>query len=203
MQNSDVKQRCIQAGLVTIKERYGVDNISQIDGVGAKIAVKREKTLFNKHGVYYPLQVNEYKKKYKKTLAATLLERYGVSNVMDIPGVAEKAARAQMTSGAKESLWLNSINVNEELRQRIVNLSDGGYVVADAFDDRINTVYEFWGDYWHGNPDKYSSTEMNDRVKKTFGELYQLTLEKRNRIINSGFILIEMWENDWDERSIL
>ena len=43
---------------------------------------------------------------------------------------------------------------------------------ADGFCKETNTIYEFHGDYWHGNPNIY---EPNDETYfgKKFGELYK------------------------------
>ena len=60
-----------------------------------------------------------------------------------------------------------------------------------------NTVYEYWGDYWHGNPIKYKSEDIHPVVKKTYGELYQDVLNKRQAIMSAGFNLVEIWESDW------
>ncbi len=69
---------------------------------------------------------------------------------------------------------------------------------ADGYCSETNTIYEFNGDYWHGNPKKYKTTSVFPHaINKTFGDMYNRTLE-RNKIINDlGYNLIEMWESDW------
>ena len=70
---------------------------------------------------------------------------------------------------------------------------------ADGFCKETNTIYEFHGDYWHGNPYIYRKDEINDVSKKTFGELYQNTLNKEKIIKNMGYNLVVMWEYDWNK----
>ena len=67
---------------------------------------------------------------------------------------------------------------------------------ADGFCKETNTIYEFHGDYWHGNPNIY---KPNDETYfgKTFGELYEKTLKREQQIKDMGFNLITMWESDW------
>ena len=67
---------------------------------------------------------------------------------------------------------------------------------ADGFCKETNTIYEFHGDYWHGNPNIY---EPNDETYfgKTFGELFEKTLKREQQIKDMGFNLITMWESDW------
>ncbi len=68
---------------------------------------------------------------------------------------------------------------------------------ADGYSKKTNTIYEFHGDYWHGNPKKYAATDTNTVSKKTFGELYQNTMKKEARLKELGYHLVTMWEYDW------
>jgi G:T-mismatch repair DNA endonuclease (very short patch repair protein) len=68
---------------------------------------------------------------------------------------------------------------------------------ADGYIKSLNTVFEFHGDFWHGNPDLYDESEINPRVGITYGELYKQTITKSKLITDKGFNLIEVWENDW------
>ena len=69
---------------------------------------------------------------------------------------------------------------------------------ADGFCKETNTIYEFHGDYWHGNPRIFNQNEMNDITKCTFGQLYKKTLEREVLIKSKGFNLVTIWENDWN-----
>lgn len=68
---------------------------------------------------------------------------------------------------------------------------------ADGYSKTINTIFEFHGDFWHGNPKIYNKTKINTRIGVTFGELYDNTIQKANYIKDNGYNLIEVWENDW------
>ncbi|MGZ8924656.1 MAG: DUF7487 domain-containing protein [Nitrososphaeraceae archaeon] len=69
---------------------------------------------------------------------------------------------------------------------------------ADGYCSETNTIYEFHGDYWHGNPNVYSSDELNSTTGKTMGELYQKTLEKEETIKTLGYNLIVIWEQQFN-----
>ena len=82
--------------------------------------------------------------------------------------------------------------------------NDGEFVIpntrfkADGYCQETNTVYEFHGDYWHGNPKLFSTEEFNKTTKCCFGELYQNTLEREQQIRGLGYNLVVMWEYDWN-----
>jgi hypothetical protein len=97
-----------------------------------------------------------------------------------------------------ETDWLDYIKITIEKRNFSYKINNKKFKF-DGFDPETNTVYEFYGDYWHGNPNKYKPEDFNESAKKTFGELYQSTLEKEEMIKSVGLKLITIWESDWKE----
>ncbi len=97
-----------------------------------------------------------------------------------------------------ENDWLDRIGVptGPSYRQVVITIGNKRFKV-DGYNSYTNTVYEFWGDYWHGNPTKYDQAKFNGVAKKTFGELLQRTNEKRAAILSAGYNLVEIWESDW------
>jgi hypothetical protein len=92
--------------------------------------------------------------------------------------------------------WLSLIKVSHPLLELEYHIPDTSYF-ADGYDPISRTIYEFHGDYWHGNPIIYESTKYNEVTKCTMGQLYENTLNKRDKCISLGFRYIEMWENSW------
>jgi len=68
---------------------------------------------------------------------------------------------------------------------------------ADGYCKETNTIYEFHGSYWHGDPKLFNSNDYNKTTNCTFGKLYQNTLNKEQTIKDMGFNLITIWESDW------
>jgi hypothetical protein len=99
--------------------------------------------------------------------------------------------------------WLNYIQntINKEIQNMLSPL--GEYKIpttlykADGYCKETNTIYEFHGDLWHGNPKKYKPNDINPLVKKTYGELYKRTQLKKEKILELGYNYIEIWEQDW------
>jgi len=58
-------------------------------------------------------------------------------------------------------------------------------------------VYEFFGDYWHGNPEIFSPRKKNSHNGKTFGELYEDTKTRISRLEEADYKVIYIWENDF------
>lgn len=71
--------------------------------------------------------------------------------------------------------------------------------IVDGFNKNTNTIYEFDGDFWHGNPDVFNLNDKNKTAKMTFKKLNEKTLRKRNVLINAGYNLLYIWENDWNK----
>lgn len=95
-----------------------------------------------------------------------------------------------------EISWLDSLNVPSDYRQKNLYINNKR-IRVDAHDPITNTIYEFWGDYWHGNPLRFSADDINANNKKTFGKLYNETQTKRKLILDAGYNLIEIWESEF------
>lgn len=98
--------------------------------------------------------------------------------------------------------WLNQLMYTENIN--IQHIDNGGeYKIpntklkADGYCVETNTIYEFYGDYWHGNPKIHLPDIINKVNYKSMGELYQKTIERENQIISMGYNLVVMWESDY------
>lgn len=100
--------------------------------------------------------------------------------------------------------WLENIMKNENIK--ILHANNGGEKVlkinnniyrADGYCKENNTIYEFYGDIWHGNPKLYNKNDLNRINKKTYGELYENTIKRENEIKSIGYNLITIWESDY------
>lgn len=105
-----------------------------------------------------------------------------------------------MSASNKETKWLNILGVPKENRNKALFIEDI-WIKPDGFDPTTNTIYEFYGDYWHGNPKVYDGNKINEHNGKTFGELYQRTISRENMIIAAGFKLVAIWQNDFESQN--
>lgn len=100
--------------------------------------------------------------------------------------------------------WIESIMLQENIFiQHAQNI--GEYYIpctrlhVDGYCEGMNTIYEFYGDYYHGNPDIFEPG-YETFFYKTAGELYQNTLERENKIKQLGYNLVTIWESEWNKQ---
>lgn len=97
--------------------------------------------------------------------------------------------------------WLNYMQIRDGFIQHSDNI--GEYIIpntklcVDGYNKKTNTVYEFQGDFWHGNPDVYDLDSINSKINVSFRELYDKTMNKINKLQNMGYNVIYIWENNW------
>jgi hypothetical protein len=95
---------------------------------------------------------------------------------------------------AMQKAWLDKLGIS---KRDVAMIIDDRRFIADGYEPSTKTVYEFWGDFWHGNPRVYKSNDVNTVCNVTFGELYEKTKAKVKKLITSGYQVIEIWEHDW------
>jgi flagellar hook protein FlgE len=113
--------------------------------------------------------------------------------------------RLMELSSLKCAIWLESIMKQEHIYIQY-DKNDGEFFFeegstkrADGYCADTNTIYEFHGNYWHGNPTLYDASVWNEWTKSTMGDLYQATIERENKIKALGYNLVVMWESEWDK----
>ena len=102
--------------------------------------------------------------------------------------------------------WLSHVEQNKGIKIRHaeqggelrIDYGDGYYYV-DGFHKESNTVYEFHGDVWHGNPFLYADEDCPHPYRKTTTarQLYEETMQKKEVIEALGFNYECIWERDW------
>lgn len=96
--------------------------------------------------------------------------------------------------------WLDAIASAEHLY--IQHAENGGEFRIPATPYRVdgyapstNTVYEFYGDKWHGNPVVFAShTRCHPFETMTAGQLYDKTMEREAVIKSLGYQIVSKWE---------
>jgi hypothetical protein len=99
--------------------------------------------------------------------------------------------------------WIENISKDKGIY--IQHAQNGGeYVIpgtnfsADGFCKSNNTVYEFYGDCFHGNPKRFNPDVVCSPYSKlTAAELYAKTKNRERVIKSKGYKLVTIWESDF------
>lgn len=102
------------------------------------------------------------------------------------------------TTSKPEQKWLDELNVDISNRNQYLKIENKTFCV-DGLDIDKKIIYEFYGDFFHGNPDVYESDKINPLTKEKFGDLYKKTMEKEEFLIKNGYTIISIWEKQYKE----
>ena len=100
--------------------------------------------------------------------------------------------------------WLEYLICSTPDIRHQLNNEDGEFTIpdtryrADGYSLNENCIYEYHGDFWHGNPNIYDKNSMNPITRTTYGDLWEKTLEKQRCCENYGFAVHYIWESDWN-----
>lgn len=94
---------------------------------------------------------------------------------------------------------LNMKNVQHAMNKGEYRLP-GTRIKVDGYHGDTQTVFEFHGDAFHGNLEKYKLSEKcHPYSTLTAASLYVKTMERERIIIGLGYNLISIWESDYKE----
>lgn len=103
---------------------------------------------------------------------------------------------------AAQIAWLEGIMRTDNIIIRHGLSLGGEYTInsigkVDGFCESNNTVYEYHGDYWHGNPNIFPQDDPHPhKIGQTYGDLYYKTIERDQRIRELGYNLVIKWETE-------
>ena len=102
----------------------------------------------------------------------------------------------------KEEYWLNDIGLPNDKNHRTVILHIGNKrFIVDGYNPKTNTIYEFYGDFWHGNPETYDHSLINTANHISYKVLYEKTLKREQLLKSNGYNIISIWENEYDRQN--
>lgn len=74
---------------------------------------------------------------------------------------------------------------------------------VDGYHEESNTVFEFHGDRYHGNPKVFApDTRPNPFSRRTAAQLHETTKAREKLLKSLGYKLVVMWERDWKRLSL-
>ena len=212
-QSEEVKEKIKKSNL----ERYGVEHPNKSNIVKEK----RMKTCIEKYGTENPAQ--KHFKNLDKLNIAFIKENFVEGKKFDMDKIREFFNIKARTN----SVLINELIVSlkqEGYRQRTVFVTEDNFLdeietslnttlkrqyripnttfKTDGYDPKTNTIYEFLGDYWHGNPKVHDFDKVNVSTGFSFKELNQKTFERFDEIKKLGYNIKYIWENDYNESGL-
>ena len=135
------------------------------------------------------------------TIASVCMTIYR-SNYMPNKTIAIVPEYTKTDNYSKMSItWLNymsktkGLNIQHALNggEKKLTIDDKTYKV-DGFCKETNTVYEFYGCFWHGCPNCYKPNIINSKNQRDMGSLNDQTIEKRENIKSAGYKHVSTYE---------
>jgi hypothetical protein len=210
----------------TMKEKYGVDWFLQrghhykaiddkmLEKYGTTVPIKNNKiknkikaTIKERYGVDWFLRRGKHYEKIDKIM----IDKYGVKNIFYRTGEYFEIIRGNGYSKIEcefiekiieEFKFKNSISIISSGNQKILKRDKYNYIV-DFYNEEKNVIIEFYGDFWHCNPEIYDKNFYNPKIKKYASQIWECDTKRKQEIIQvSGCKFIEIWEKDWKEKPV-
>lgn len=166
-------------------------NKQETDAVRANFIVKAKKLHRNKYNYDRFVFVDFL------TPGAIRCKKHGVFEISPAVHILHKMGCPKCSGSISkgETEWLDELGVKE--RNNILVIGNKS-IRPDGIDRKNKIVYEYLGDFWHGNPKIYNPSDRNPIAKKTFGKLYQDTLKREALIVKAGYKVVSIWESDYN-----
>lgn len=148
-------------------------------------------------GVNNPMSKEEYRKKASDNLK--LKWKSG-----DLENV-----RKFMSDKMKETIRLGKIkSTNSSKKEKdilefiknlgfnVIHLYKVDTKICDFYIPKLNLIIEYFGDYWHCNPKKYSDNYFNHKKNKFAHQIWDYDRNKLELVKSYGYIYEVIWENN-------
>jgi len=96
----------------------------------------------------------------------------------------------------------NEIIIYNEIKKKFKNAKYSFVVkpyICDIFIPDLNLIIEYYGDYWHCNPNKYGQDYYHKIKKKTAKEIWERDNIKIDLVKKNGYTLEVLWEYDFNQ----
>ena len=183
----DIRERIKETNLEKYGNEYG--SCEFVDRMGGFAKDKDLASRAGKIGTKHPKNV----KHQKEFFASEKFKEWKKQWAMDNP---EKATASRLA-------WARTSKFHQRLKKQFEDNSistQTEYKVlnyfVDEFDVKTNTCIEFFGDYWHCNPNKYQSNFIHPESKLTAQDIWDRDKIRLERIKSQGYNIFVIWESD-------
>lgn len=207
--NPEVQKRITEV----VKERYGVDNVSQLDEVRQKISVAKTGHSCGPLSVEHKQLIRDASRNrwsdpdYKARTSASIKRAV---NSPEEKLRRSKKMTAQMNDPVfLDIMWSHHKNRLTKLHQRLrvaLKLNELGFIPeqrignrwVDDLNEKAKVIVEINGDYTHANPKLFGPTDVIRLQGQSFtaAEKWNLDAIRRHELESYGYKIIVVWESD-------
>jgi len=180
----------------TCIKKYGTENVLSKN---TKCYKKRNRTVKRKYGVSNVFQCENIKNKSKKTL----YEKYGVYSPVNLPRYERNyGRRSKIHIKVEKYLEESNIDYKSEVKNKFTKYND---YLTRIYDPQVDIlieskkiVIEINGDVWHANPKIYKSSDIIKKWggSKTAKEIWDFDKFRIKQIEKFGYRVIVLWQLD-------
>jgi len=208
----------------TCIKKYGVKNPSQ----SKEIKIKKKNTFLKNFGYENNFCSNEIRNmalsnidytRVKETTVSRLMERYGVTNASQMPGVSKKISdslkkkyqsltpeeRRSMTEISRSKIkYVSSqeIRIQSILNRFGIPYTANGFLYSYSWDliFKNRMILEIQGDFWHGNPKIYKENDiLLDGL--SVKDVWEKDRRKKDLLESKGYKVYYLWESEINQMS--
>jgi very-short-patch-repair endonuclease len=103
----------------------------------------------------------------------------------------DKKDKKQVTNKIEQAVSSMLTRLNLPFKEQV---AVDKYTVDFLVDDKY--IVECFGDFWHCNPQQYTSSYYNKGKKKTAEEIWQRDKERKEKFEQLGYKFLCVWESD-------
>lgn len=158
------------------------------ENIFQQAAVKAQNTMLKRYGVKTPMEKEIFAERQKQVME----KKYGVRSSFQMDSVRKKIKA--INKSKQEALWLDNLQVPNDKEHRQV------YLHKKRVDGiKGNIIYEFLGDFWHGNPTLINNyiPDKRERYKIFFATKFKKTKERFDFLVSLGYTIVYCWQSDF------
>jgi G:T-mismatch repair DNA endonuclease (very short patch repair protein) len=172
---SKTKKLTKEAFLKKAKTKHGIEKYDYSLITNIKNSKTHIPIICKKHGIFSQKPNNH-------------LNGYGCPTCGNLTSKMQK----QLYQFLKENFKNKKISLEKK-----ITLSKCKFVKADICFDNENIIIEYYGDYWHCNPDKYDANYFHQRKKMYAKDIWKYDKIRKSQIEKLGYKLIIVWESKY------
>jgi len=141
------------------------------------------------------------KYEHRKKLSDSLIKSWGSGKLEET-----RKKMSEVLKNSRRSGKIKSVNKSKKETEICKDIKKMGYKInssykvdtkiCDIFIPELNLIIEYFGDYWHCNPNKYSADYINKKKNLTAKEIWDYDNSKLELIKSYGYNLEVIWESE-------